>query len=117
MEQAPPILRRLRPIDDGISSAASSDFHSAGSHLSSSHGGSSIGGSSVNTDKIKALEHAIENNNWQRVLELSGKYKKEVSEDGDSPKGAAAAAAWAIDRSFQSQIGEDEEVISDGDEV
>ena len=104
--------------DGGISSAASSDFHSAGSHFSSSRGGSSIGNSTANTAKIKALEHAIENNNWQRVLELSGKYKKEVSEDGESPKGAAAAAAWAIDRSFQDQIGEgEEENVSGGDEL
>ena len=104
-------------VDGGISSAASSDFQSAGSRLSSSHDGSSIGGSSVNTDKIKALEQAIENNNWQRVLELSGKYKKEASEDGESPKGAAAAAAWAIDRSFNEQIGEDTEEVDGGDEV
>ena len=104
--------------DGGISSAASSDFHSTGSHFSSSRGGSSIGNSTANTAKIKALEHAIENNNWQRVLELSGKYKKEVSEDGESPKGAAAAAAWAIDRSFQDQIGEgEEENVSGGDEL
>ena len=103
--------------DGGISSAASSDFHSAGSHLSSSRDGSSIGASSVNSAKIKTLEHAIENNNWQCVLEQSGKYKKEVSEDGESPKGAAAAAAWAIDRSFQDQIGEGEENVSGGDEV
>ena len=104
-------------VDGGISSAASSDFHSTSSHLSSSHGDSSVGGSSVNTDKIKALEQAIENNNWQRVLQLSGKYKKEASEDGESPKGAAAAAAWAIDRSFNDHIGEDTEDIDVGDEV
>ena len=103
--------------DDGISSAASSDFHSAGSHISSSRCASPIGASTVNSAKVKDLERAIEKNDWQRVLELSGKYKKEASEDGESPKGAAAAAAWAIDRSFQDQIGEGEENVSGGDEV
>jgi hypothetical protein len=102
--------------DGGVTSDASSDFHSVGSHLSSYRDGSSIGASSVNTDKIKALEQAVENNNWQRVLELSGKYKKEASEDGESPKGAAAAAAWAIDRSFNAQIGEDKEGVGSGDD-
>ena len=104
-------------MDDGISSAASSDFHSAGSHISSSRCASPIGASTVNSAKVKDLERAIEKNDWQRVLELSGKYKKEASEDGESPKGAAAAAAWAIDRSFQDQIGEGEENVSGRDEV
>mmetsp|Transcript_37821 Transcript_37821/g.76965 ORF Transcript_37821/g.76965 Transcript_37821/m.76965 type:complete len:146 (+) Transcript_37821:252-689(+) len=56
------------------SSIGSSEFHSGQSQLSSR--ASSIGTASVDANKIRAIENAIDQNDWKEVSELASSYKE-----------------------------------------